>query len=169
MNRALPMTSSTGTVPVTGWPVHSRPLCASGGAPVHPAREPAPRAYDNSPPPAAAPPAPPPARTAAARPPATPAAPPPPLAANAPAVTVQGSGAINAIDVSSAESTTILTAEQMANIARTALLGAGWPVTIPGLTIDRKCGSGEVAVHVGAGLIAAGEHHPKVEMSYIGG
>ena len=38
----------------------------------------------------------------------------------------------------------------------TALLGAGWPVTIPGLTIDRKCGSGEVAVHVGAGLIAAG-------------
>ncbi len=46
--------------------------------------------------------------------------------------------------------------EQSANIARTALLGAGWPVTIPGLTIDRKCGSGEVAVHVGAGLIAAG-------------
>ena len=46
--------------------------------------------------------------------------------------------------------------EQSANIARTALLGAGWPVTIPGLTIDRKCGSGEVAVHVGAALIAAG-------------
>jgi acetyl-CoA acyltransferase len=46
--------------------------------------------------------------------------------------------------------------EQSANIARTALLGASWPVTIPGLTIDRKCGSGEVAVHVGAGLIAAG-------------
>ena len=46
--------------------------------------------------------------------------------------------------------------EQSANIARTALLGAGWPVTIPGLTTDRKRGSGEVAVHVGAGLIAAG-------------
>jgi acetyl-CoA acyltransferase len=46
--------------------------------------------------------------------------------------------------------------EQSANIARTALLGAGWPVTIPGLTIDRKCGSGEVAVHVAAGLIHAG-------------
>ncbi len=46
--------------------------------------------------------------------------------------------------------------EQSANIARTALLGAGWPETIPGLTIDRKCGSGEVAVHVAAGLIAAG-------------
>lgn len=46
--------------------------------------------------------------------------------------------------------------EQSANIARTALLGAGWPVTIPGLTVDRKCGSGEVAVHLAAGLIAAG-------------
>lgn len=46
--------------------------------------------------------------------------------------------------------------EQSANIARTALLGAGWPVTIPGLTIDRKCGSGEVAVHVATGLIACG-------------
>ncbi len=46
--------------------------------------------------------------------------------------------------------------EQSANIARTALLGAGWPETIPGLTIDRKCGSGEAAVPVAAGLIAAG-------------
>lgn len=46
--------------------------------------------------------------------------------------------------------------EQSANIARTSLLGAGWPETIPGLTIDRKCGSGEAAVHVAAGLIAAG-------------
>ncbi|MDB5868801.1 MAG: acetyl-CoA C-acyltransferase family protein [Polaromonas sp.] len=46
--------------------------------------------------------------------------------------------------------------EQSANIARTSLLGAGWPVTIPGLTIDRKCGSGEAAVHVATGLIACG-------------
>ena len=46
--------------------------------------------------------------------------------------------------------------EQSANIARTALLGAGWPSSIPGLTIDRKCGSGEEAVHVAAGLIACG-------------
>lgn len=46
--------------------------------------------------------------------------------------------------------------EQSANIARTALLGAGWPCTISGLTIDRKCGSGEEAVHVAAGLIACG-------------
>ena len=32
--------------------------------------------------------------------------------------------------------------EQSANIARTSVLGAGWPAAIPGLTIDRKCGSG---------------------------
>jgi acetyl-CoA acyltransferase len=46
--------------------------------------------------------------------------------------------------------------EQSANIARTSILSAGWPVTIPGMTIDRKCGSAEAAVHVGVGAIAAG-------------
>jgi acetyl-CoA acyltransferase len=46
--------------------------------------------------------------------------------------------------------------EQSGNIARTSLLGAGWPVTIPGLTLDRKCGSGEVAVHAAFGAISCG-------------
>ncbi|MFN3725942.1 MAG: thiolase family protein [Allosphingosinicella sp.] len=46
--------------------------------------------------------------------------------------------------------------EQSANIARTALLSAGWPWTISGMTVDRKCGSGEAAVHVAAGAIASG-------------
>lgn len=46
--------------------------------------------------------------------------------------------------------------EQSANIARTAALSAGWPETVPGLTIDRKCGSSEVAVHMAAGQIAVG-------------
>jgi acetyl-CoA acyltransferase len=46
--------------------------------------------------------------------------------------------------------------EQSANIARTSILSAGWPFTIPGMTIDRKCGSAEAAVHVAAGAIAAG-------------
>jgi acetyl-CoA acyltransferase len=46
--------------------------------------------------------------------------------------------------------------EQSANIARTSILGAGWPVTIPGMTIDRKCGSAEAAIHVAVGAIAAG-------------
>jgi acetyl-CoA acyltransferase len=46
--------------------------------------------------------------------------------------------------------------EQSANIARTSILSAGWPVSIPGMTIDRKCGSAEAAVHVAVGAIAAG-------------
>ena len=46
--------------------------------------------------------------------------------------------------------------EQSANVARTALLSAGWPDSVPGMTIDRKCGSSEAALHVAAGLIAAG-------------
>jgi acetyl-CoA acyltransferase len=46
--------------------------------------------------------------------------------------------------------------EQSANVARTALLSAGWPQSVPGLTIDRKCGSSEVAVHIAAGMVGAG-------------
>jgi acetyl-CoA acyltransferase len=46
--------------------------------------------------------------------------------------------------------------EQCGNIARTALLSAGWPPTIPGMTVDRKCGSAEAALHVGYNAIAAG-------------
>ncbi|MDX3901422.1 MAG: thiolase family protein [Sphingobium sp.] len=46
--------------------------------------------------------------------------------------------------------------EQSANIARTALLGAGWSFTIAGMTVDRKCGSGEAALHIAAGSIATG-------------
>ena len=46
--------------------------------------------------------------------------------------------------------------EQCGNIARTALLSAGWPESIPGMTVDRKCGSAEAAVHVAVGSIAAG-------------
>jgi acetyl-CoA acyltransferase len=46
--------------------------------------------------------------------------------------------------------------EQSANIARTALLSAGWPVSVPGITIDRKCGSSEVALHNAVGAIVSG-------------
>ena len=46
--------------------------------------------------------------------------------------------------------------EQCGNVARTALLTGGWPESVPGVTIDRKCGSGEAAVHLGAALIASG-------------
>jgi acetyl-CoA acyltransferase len=46
--------------------------------------------------------------------------------------------------------------EQCANIARTALLSAGWPESIPGITVDRKCGSSEAAIHLAANAIVAG-------------
>lgn len=46
--------------------------------------------------------------------------------------------------------------EQCGNIARTALLSAGLPYQIPGMTVDRKCGSGEAAVHVAASSISCG-------------
>jgi acetyl-CoA acyltransferase len=31
--------------------------------------------------------------------------------------------------------------EQTADIARNAVLGAGWPESVPGVTVDRQCGS----------------------------
>jgi acetyl-CoA acetyltransferase family protein len=48
--------------------------------------------------------------------------------------------------------------EQSNNIARNAWLQAGLPVTTPGTTVDRQCGSGQQAVSFAAGLIAAGIH-----------
>jgi acetyl-CoA acyltransferase len=46
--------------------------------------------------------------------------------------------------------------EQCGNIARTALLSAGWPEGIPGMTVDRKCGSAEAAIHTAFAQIVAG-------------
>src|SRR4051812_32361169 len=31
--------------------------------------------------------------------------------------------------------------EQALNVARNAVLGAGWPESVPGTTVDRQCGS----------------------------
>jgi len=42
------------------------------------------------------------------------------------------------------------------NIARMGLLMAGWPVEIPGLTIDRRCPSGADAICMGAMMIESG-------------
>ncbi|MEN2769240.1 thiolase family protein [Ornithinibacillus xuwenensis] len=47
--------------------------------------------------------------------------------------------------------------EQGGNIARTAALIAGFPVSVPGVTIDRQCGSSQQAIHFGAQAIAAGD------------
>src|ERR1700739_35853 len=37
--------------------------------------------------------------------------------------------------------------EQALDIARTALLAAGWPETVPGVTVDRPCGSRPQSIH----------------------
>ncbi|HSO20686.1 MAG TPA: acetyl-CoA C-acyltransferase, partial [Desulfosarcina sp.] len=42
------------------------------------------------------------------------------------------------------------------NIARMALLAAGWPVEVPGITLDRRCCSGLDAVGYASMLIASG-------------
>ncbi|MFB5661489.1 thiolase family protein [Alteribacillus sp. HJP-4] len=42
------------------------------------------------------------------------------------------------------------------NIARLSLLTAGLPVSVPGVTIDRQCGSGLEAINIAARLIEAG-------------
>jgi acetyl-CoA acyltransferase len=46
--------------------------------------------------------------------------------------------------------------EQSWNIARNAVLAAGWPETVPGTTIDRQCGSSQQAVHFAAATVLAG-------------
>jgi len=46
--------------------------------------------------------------------------------------------------------------EQAANIARNVVLAAGFPIQIPGATVDRQCGSGQAAIHFAASLIQAG-------------
>ena len=47
---------------------------------------------------------------------------------------------------------------QSRNIARNAWLRAGYPVEVPGVTIDRRCGSAQSAVTMGSALIASGTH-----------
>src|ERR1041384_6424865 len=40
--------------------------------------------------------------------------------------------------------------QQGANIARNALLAAGWPIGVPGFSLNRFCGSGLQALSLGA-------------------
>jgi acetyl-CoA acyltransferase len=47
--------------------------------------------------------------------------------------------------------------EQGGNVARTAALIAGFPDYVPGVTIDRQCGSSQQAVHFAAQAILAGD------------
>jgi len=57
------------------------------------------------------------------------------------------------------------TDEQGACVARSAVLGAGWPTDVPGVTLNRFCGSGQTAVNLAAHAVAAGAH----DLVYAGG
>jgi acetyl-CoA acetyltransferase family protein len=48
--------------------------------------------------------------------------------------------------------------EQAANIARNAVLAAGWPESVPGTTVDRQCGSSQQAAHFAAQGVIAGAY-----------
>lgn len=48
--------------------------------------------------------------------------------------------------------------EQAFNIARTALLAAGYPESVPGTTVDRQCGSSQQAVHFAAQGVMSGAY-----------
>lgn len=47
---------------------------------------------------------------------------------------------------------------QSTNLARNVVLTAGWPYTIPGVTLDRQCSSSQQAVHFAANQIGSGVH-----------
>jgi acetyl-CoA acyltransferase len=47
---------------------------------------------------------------------------------------------------------------QGVNIGRNAVLGAGFPETVPGTTIDRQCGSSQQSVHFAAQGVMAGAY-----------
>lgn len=48
--------------------------------------------------------------------------------------------------------------EQTFDIARTAVLSAGWPESVPGTTVDRQCGSSQQAVHFAAAGVVSGQY-----------
>ena len=48
--------------------------------------------------------------------------------------------------------------EQSVNLARFAALGAGFPDSVPGTTVDRQCGSAQQAAHFGAQGVMAGAY-----------
>ncbi len=48
--------------------------------------------------------------------------------------------------------------EQTVDIGRNAVLAAGWPQTVPGVTLDRQCGSSQQAVSFAAASVIAGHY-----------
>ncbi len=48
--------------------------------------------------------------------------------------------------------------EQTMDIARNAVLAAGWPQSVPGVTVDRQCGSSQQSVHFAAAGLVSGQY-----------
>jgi acetyl-CoA acyltransferase len=48
--------------------------------------------------------------------------------------------------------------EQTFDIARNTVLTAGWPQSVPGVTIDRQCGSSQQSVHFAAAGLISGQY-----------
>ena len=48
--------------------------------------------------------------------------------------------------------------EQALDIARTAVLTAGWPESVPGVTVDRQCGSSQQSLHFAVAGVIAGHY-----------
>ncbi len=48
--------------------------------------------------------------------------------------------------------------DQARDIARLSVLAAGWPETVPGVTVDRQCGSSQQSVHFAAAGVVAGHY-----------
>jgi acetyl-CoA acyltransferase len=48
--------------------------------------------------------------------------------------------------------------EQTFDIARNAVLAAGWPHSVPGVTVDRQCGSSQQSVHFAAAGLVSGQY-----------
>src|SRR5579859_3653399 len=48
--------------------------------------------------------------------------------------------------------------EQTFDIARSAVLAAGWPQSVPGVTVDRQCGSSQQAAHFAAAGLIGGQY-----------
>lgn len=47
--------------------------------------------------------------------------------------------------------------EQAFNVGRNAVLGAGWPESVPGTSVDRQCGSSQQAIHFAAATVVSGQ------------
>jgi acetyl-CoA acyltransferase len=48
--------------------------------------------------------------------------------------------------------------EQTFDVARNAVLAAGWPESVPGVSVDRQCGSSQQSVHFAAAGLIAGQY-----------